>query len=193
MLDFAFLTVVDGRSMSSSPWLPATALLPPLPQAPQQHDWLLDQGSLTRRLTALSADQFQVQVVQEGWQSLRPDESTALGLPESSRGWVREVLLCGQHEPWVFARSVAGEQALKHSGLDLQRLGERPLGELLFCSPGFQRGPLELCFYPQDWLPLAQRHSGLWARRSCFQQAALGILVAEVFLPALWQQLEARV
>jgi len=31
------------------------------------------------------------------------------------------------------------------------------------------------------------RETGLWARRSCFRRASLGVLVAEVFLPALWQ------
>ena len=37
-----------------------------------------------------------------------------------------------------------------------------------------------------DWPP-AVRAEGLWGRRSLFCQGALGVLVAEVFLPALWR------
>ncbi|HWV08178.1 MAG TPA: chorismate lyase, partial [Pseudomonas sp.] len=36
------------------------------------------------------------------------------------------------------------------------------------------------------WLPAAVRTDGLWARRSCFSRGPLGVLVAEVFLPAFW-------
>ena len=57
----------------------------------QTLDWLFDQGSLTRRLTALSDGAFSVLPLLEGWQTLRKDECTALELPEGSRGWVREV------------------------------------------------------------------------------------------------------
>ena len=38
------------------------------------------------------------------------------------------------------------------------------------------------------WLPAAVREEALWARRSCFRREQLGLLVAEVFLPALWQR-----
>jgi len=106
---------------------------------------------------------------------------------EASEGWVREVYLCGHEQPWVFARSVAARAQLDAAGLDLQSLGNRSLGELLFSDPAFARGQLEACHYPAQWLPQAQRVDGLWARRSCFRQNRLGVLVAEVFLPALWQ------
>lgn len=154
-------------------------------------DWLFDQGSLTRRLTRLSADHFTVTPLFEGWQPLRLDECQALGLPEGSEGWVREVYLRGHGEPWVFARSVAGRDALRADGLDLEALGSRSLGELLFCDRGFNRQALEVCHYPAQWLPTEQAASGLWGRRSRFDRGALGLLVAEVFLPALWHATEA--
>jgi chorismate--pyruvate lyase len=46
---------------------------------------------------------------------------------------------------------------------------------------------LQACRYPAAWLPQAVREERLWARRSCFSRGALGVLVAEVFLPAFWQ------
>lgn len=150
-------------------------------------EWLFHQDSLTRRLTALSSDHFSVAPLLEGWQALRDDECAALDLPAQSVGWVREVYLRGHSEIWVFARSVAARCALQQSGLRMDELGSRSLGELLFCDPAFDRGPLQVCRYPASWLPAADATDGLWGRRSCFSRGPLKILVAEVFLPALWQ------
>ncbi|QGZ29502.1 chorismate--pyruvate lyase family protein [Stutzerimonas stutzeri] len=167
------------------PWLSAAHL--PAPLDPAVHDWLfVDKGSLTRRLTALADGAFSVVPLEEGWQTLRDDECGALGVSNGSQGWVREVYLRGRLQPWVFARSVAARTALEQSGLDLQGLGSRSLGELLFSDRAFTRGPLQACRYPAAWLPEAVRQEQLWARRSCFIQGDLRVLVAEVFLPALW-------
>jgi chorismate--pyruvate lyase len=167
-------------------WLSADRLAAPL--CADMHDWLyVDRGSLTRRLTALAEGAFSVVPLEEGWQLLRDDECDALGVARASEGWVREVYLRGHEQPWVFARSVAARSALMDSGFDFERLGSRSLGELLFSDPAFARGPLQACHYPADWLPRAVRQTDLWARRSCFSQGKLRVLVAEVFLPQLWQ------
>ncbi|MFJ4144228.1 chorismate--pyruvate lyase family protein [Pseudomonas sp. NPDC089734] len=156
---------------------------------PQTLDWLFNQDSLTRRLTSLSADHFSVTPLHEGWQILRPDECLALDLPTDSEGWVREVYLRGHGEKWVFARSVAARSALQDGGLNMDELGTRSLGELLFSDKAFERGPLQVCRYPGDWLPEADTTDGLWARRSRFSRGPLSLLVAEVFLPNLWNAL----
>lgn len=157
-------------------------------------DWLFDQGSLTRRLTRLSHDHFSVTPLLEQWQVLRADECLALGLADGSSGWVREVYLRGHGTAWVFARSVAGRQALEADGLALEALGTRSLGELLFTTPAFERQPIEVCHYPAAWLPAEHGSEGLWARRSRFDRGGLRVLVAEVFLPSLWPaaQLDAE-
>nr|WP_269802930.1 chorismate lyase [Pseudomonas uvaldensis] len=149
-------------------------------------DWLFDEGSLTRRLTRLSNERFSITPVFEGWQPLRADECVALDLPEGSEGWVREVYLRGHGEPWVFARSVAARSALQGDGLQLDELGSRSLGELLFCDQAFQRGDIEVCHYPEPWLPVEIRAPELWGRRSRFDRGTLSVLVAEIFLPRLW-------
>lgn len=171
---------------ASPAWL-ATDRLDPAPSAGQL-DWLNEQGSLTLRLTTLSAGTFAVEPLLEGWQSLRDDECAALGVPAGSEGWVREVYLLGHHgQPWVFARSVAARSALQRHPFALDRLGSTSLGHLLFRDPAFSRQPIEACRYPAALLPAAVRSNGLWGRRSLFCQGPLGVLVAEVFLPALWQ------
>ena len=166
-------------------WL-TQSLLNPSP-APSTLDWLFDEDSLTRRLTRLSNNGFSVTPLFEGWQPLRGDECAALDLPPASMGWVREVYLRGHGEPWVFARSVAARSALQDDGLQMDALGSRSLGELLFCDQAFTRQAIEVCRYPQAWLPEADQVDGLWARRSRFDRGPLSVLVAEVFLPSLWR------
>lgn len=150
-------------------------------------DWLFNEDSLTRRLTQLSDNGFSVMPLLEGWQTLRADECRALELAEGSEGWVREVYLRGHGVEWVFARSVAARSALEHDGLHMDELGTRSLGELLFSDKAFQRGPMHVCRYPSHWLPAECAQADLWARRSRFSRGHLSILVAEIFLPALWQ------
>lgn len=173
-------------ALASIPCWRSAAELHPTPDAALA-DWLFDQGSLTRRLTALSADRFSVTPLLQGWQTLREDECDALAVPAGSVGWVREVYLRGHEQPWVFARSVAARRALSDAAFDLESLGTRSLGELLFSDSAFTRGALQASPYPADWLPPAVREAGLWARRSCFRRDALAVLVAEVFLPAFWR------
>ncbi|WP_437880042.1 chorismate--pyruvate lyase family protein [Pseudomonas sp. LRF_L74] len=174
-------------SSPSPHWL-GQAELPSILPDPHR-TWLFDQQSLTRRLSELSANRFSVALLQQGWQVLRADECAALGIADGSEGWLREVFLLGAGEPWVFARSVASRSALEDSGMDLQSLGERSLGELLFSNPAFTRGELQACRYPAAWLPPNVRGTDYWARRSCFRRDGLGVLVAEAFLPAFWQRL----
>jgi len=92
----------------------------------------------------------------------------------------------------VFARSVASRSALQGDGLHMDELGSRSLGELLFCDHAFQRRTIEVCHYPEPWLPEASRAAGLWGRRSRFDRGALSVLVAEIFLPTLWEAVRAR-
>lgn len=161
---------------------------------PLVNDWLFNQDSLTQRLIQLSQNSFSVLPLNEGWQRLRADECAALGCPEQSIGWVREVFLRGKQQPWVYARSVASQASLQESDFDLACLGTRSLGELLFSDQAFERGVIEICqltpkILPDTLLPFTSDASTLWARRSCFSKEPLKILVAEAFLPAFWQHL----
>lgn len=159
------------------------------------NDWLFDQDSLTQRLSALCKKGFVVQPLSQGWHTLSPDECSVLNIAPGSMGWVREVFLCDGNQPWVFARSVAGQAELLGADFDLSQLGSRSLGQLLFNQQAFSRGALQICQLPVTQLPaVAQQHAlaqqQLWARRSCFKKESLGVLVAEVFLPKLWQDTE---
>lgn len=152
-------------------------------------DWLFDEGSLTQRLTEMAGGQFTIEVLEEGFEVLRDDECEVLQLPPESTGWVREVFLCGAGAPWVFARTVTARKTLETAGLDLQTLGTRSLGDLLFEDEAFVRRPIEICHYPAQWLPEDHQTRGLWARRSRFDRDDTYLLVAEVFLTGFWNAL----
>lgn len=163
--------------------------------SPALNDWLFDKNSLTQRLSGLCKTGFLVQPLSQGWQTLSPDECSVLNIAQHSIGWVREVFLCDGNQPWVFARSVAGQTELLNADFDLSQLGSRSLGQLLFNQQAFKRGALQICHLSRTQLPdLAQQHAvgqqQLWARRSCFKKESLGVLVTEVFLPKLWQDTE---
>lgn len=152
--------------------------------------WLLDRGSLTRRLQAQSEGRLTVQLLTQSWQRPRADEARALGIPHCQLALVREVLLQGHGQNWVYARSVLPRKAALGRMRHLHRLGTRPLGEWLFRHPNIQRGPILLTRWPAAHLPppLLQSlavPSPLWARYSLFRYHQDTLLVSEFFLPAL--------
>lgn len=150
---------------------------------PGLSSWLLHTGSLTARLQS-HCHHFRLQKLGQGAASLHASEQHALG-DAASAADVREVILWGDEQPWVFARSV-----IPHALVNtlLADLGDRPLGELLFNHAAFSRGPFELCQWPLQSLkvlfPTLQGPEQLWARRSDFHYQGLTMLVAELFLPA---------
>jgi len=167
------MCIPDWQPASLHPQRPGGALL----------DWLVDEGSLTRRLIAAGRDDFRVEVLTQQQQPARADEAAALGLSAGHPLWIREVLLHTAGAPRVFARTVADLQAFRAAGVHLEDLGSRSLGELLFSDPRIRREPIEISPYPADWLPPSLRAEHCWARRSRFSSERLQLLVCEVFLP----------
>ncbi|WP_346838205.1 chorismate lyase [Microbulbifer sp. SAOS-129_SWC] len=161
---------------------PPTVLLP----------WLQHPGSLTAALKHQSDNQFRVQVLQQRWLQPSPEERRALGLRERSRALVREVLLCGRGQPWVYARSVLPLRSLQGRSRYLRSLDERPLGELLFGEADIHRGPILLNRLKRnprsDLRELAGEGDSAWGRRSIFWLRDKPLLVAEAFLSAFRPQ-----
>lgn len=112
---------------------------------------------------------------------------------------IREVLLCCDGEPVIFAHTTLSTVTRGRLNRWLARLGSRSLGSLLFTYPGFQRGPITFCRLDARHalyqaavaamrrtqpaaLPLPAQ---LWARQSTHYLAAQAVTVCEVFLPAV--------
>lgn len=149
-------------------------------------DWLTDPGSLTARLIAKSHGAFDVQVLRQVIGRPTANECVALGLGFNELALVREVVLRGHSQPWVFARSLLPLSSLTGELRHLRRQGSRPLGAFLFSQPHLERSPLEIARIAsgQGYVPAS--YAGLdtlWGRRSVFRLRAKPLLVSEVFLP----------
>lgn len=146
--------------------------------------WLLDKGSLTERLVAASGGDFRVQVLAQALRRPSREECVALGLPVHQVALVREVLLRGRDEPWVYARSVIPLAVLHGRYGFLRRLGTKPLGALLFRDAGIRRGAIEVTRRaPPRFLSAVVEDGPAWVRRSLFYLDQQPLLVAEMFLP----------
>lgn len=162
--------------------LTAAGLRDPAVHGPARH-WLQVEGSFTRALQKQCSRSFHVEVRREGFAAPTTEEARRLDIPNRQYGWIREVTLCGDNQPWVLARTVIPLSCLEGKGRRLLHLGNRPLGAYLFTSPYWQRGPLEtgLC------KPASSGQPEL-ARRSLFYGHNSSLLVGEYLLPALLQR-----
>ncbi|MYM63824.1 chorismate lyase [Pseudomaricurvus sp. HS19] len=141
--------------------------------------WLQHPGSLTARLVAWSGGAFDVQLCSLRWGRAQADEARALGIDPRARVLIREVILRGHGQPWVWARSILPWRSLQGPMRCLSKLDNQPLGGWLFRQPGLERGPLQVARFntPGGESPV------LWGRRSVFRAYHKPVLVAEVFLP----------
>lgn len=147
--------------------------------------WLQTDDSLTKRLQAAFAD-FKVTKVSQYWAHPLPDEAALLGLRPDQAALIREVWLQSDATPLVFARSVLPRSSLRGAWRDLDGLGARPLGAVLFADNQVSRTPLSYCKLSRLH-PISKRIGlpGLWARRSVFVRSGRRILVTETFLPGV--------
>ncbi len=162
---------------------------------PRLQPWVLDSGSLTRKLRQACGEHFGVHLLAEARERPRPDEASALGVSPRQLAFVREVVLRCADAPWVFARTVVPLQTLAGPNRRLLHLGTRPLGELLFADPKLDRGPMEVtATRPGPLLSEVWDGGGtaLWGRRSIFRLLGRPLLVSEFFLPAFESFLEVR-
>lgn len=145
---------------------------------------------MTARLRRAAGSGFAVRLLEQGFARPFAGESGLLGLPLRKRALSREVVLMGRGQPVVLARTVIPPKALRGEHCALARLGNRPLGEVLFAQRGLSRARLEFArIAPADWLPSVRKEYGLdgpvWGRRSLYEIAEVSLLVCEFFLPAV--------
>jgi len=154
--------------------------------------WLTLPTSLTAKLKAQCTD-LQVMVLSEKLESPLLNEAQALGMQRNEQAWVRCVLLQCNQQNWVYARTVIPNLTPDNPWYDLQNLGTKPLGEVLFELPSIQRSDFEFSRNTLDYWPylvenMANQNTAKqpgFARRSIFKQHNAPLLLTEVFLPGL--------
>lgn len=154
--------------------------------------WLMEPGSLTRRLQLTCAGRFEVEVVSQGRARPMVNEARALGMGPAAFGFIRQVRLLCDGRPWVFARSVIPARTLTGRQRRLARLGRRPLGALLFSDPTLRRDAMEIAclrrgqgVFREATRGLGRTPDAIWGRRSVFYLAGKPLLVSEIFLPGI--------
>lgn len=156
-------------------------------------DWLLSTGSLTLKLKSV-CDRFEVKVLGEQLSLPQPGESIA-----NEAMWIREVLLCLDDKPWVFARTLIPQSLLDFQQQAFTHLGNKPIGELLFNHSDIQPGKIELAQF-ETCSKLAQLAKdlnqdvteSLWGRRRYFSLHNTHLIVSEIFLPAAVAKINAQ-
>jgi chorismate--pyruvate lyase len=153
--------------------------------------WLRDHGSLTRRIQQ-RCDHFSVFNVKSGLSRIARDESALLNIAPYQLAWSREVFLCMDEKPVVFAHSACRARDLSGAWHALRILGNKPLGAVLFSHPQVVRRPLHYKalnahhpLYRRAAFHLINPPARLWARRSLFYLHNAPLLVTEVFLPEI--------
>lgn len=151
--------------------------------------WLFDVSSLTARMIELCGDNFSVHVISQRWQRLDSEEASAMALKNVRSALVRQVLLCCDNQPLVYARTVIPSTTIQGAQRRYANMGNRPLGAMLFADRTMRREAVQVS-------RLSPKHKAnqyadidepVWGRRSVFRVAGKPILVSEYFLPELLQ------
>lgn len=147
------------------------------------HSWLLESGSLTQRLRGRYGNAFGVVLLQQRIGAPYIEERRALALCPGAKAIIREVALMAGQSPVILARSIIPQETLKYADPRLAKLGNQPLGEILFTHPQLGRRTLE-------WTRAPLRNQ--WCVQSVMGRRSLYILgqhfpllVSEFFLPKL--------
>ncbi len=163
------------------------------PISRQTQSWLFDRGSLTSRLVDECEGQFSVRVLSIKRATPTPDEISALGMRPRGQAIIRQVLLCCDDRPVVYARTIIPLSSLRGPLRGLALIGNRPLGAVLFSDKSMRRKPMEVTSLEPGHVCYAwTRHKGdekIWGRRSVFTLRNEQLLVSEFFLPGLFEKI----
>ena len=170
-------------------WCKKQRCLSKVPNLKLKH-WLFYSGSLTARLIDYCSGEFSVKVISIKRATPTPDEISVLGMRPRSHAVIREVHLCCDNKPLVYARTIIPVSSLRGALRGLALLGNKPLGVVLFSDKSMRRKPMEITsLIPGHkchiWTQ-SRENEAIWGRRSVFSLKQQELLVSEFFLPALF-------
>ena len=146
----------------------------------KQRYWLRGNHSLTKQLIEYSDNNFELNLLGETWQKPYQHEAEVLRVKPEQECLVREVELLCNKQVVVYARSIISPAAIEASGHELTKLGNVPLGHLLFKNAKVDLETRELA-------KIIVSDKPSFARRTLYQLNNEDILVSEFFIEPLWQ------
>ena len=150
--------------------------------------WTYESGSLTQRLRNFYGNGVAVKILLQRWHSPFLSERRLLNLPENRYNLTREVLLHANGKPLILARTIIPAATVNAAKSNLSKLGNRPLGEVIFSYPKLERIAMDVTLIdPSTWTQPAIAEAGInqaiWGRRTVYAIAHKQMLVCEFFLP----------
>lgn len=149
---------------------------------------LLVRGSLTQHVRETCPQHFHVKIVRQYWGKPLAEEAKLLGLSPSSYARIREVKLCCNNKPVVFARTIMPLHSLQGALRQLLKLGSQPLGEILFAQHAHRKIAYIDCLkrnhrlFQLASLCIEKSPHAFWIRRSIFILKNKPLLVQEIFI-----------
>lgn len=163
-----------------TPWQTSVQALDLADASPDAVSWLVEVGSITARLRT-HWPAVTVDVLDEGLLIPTAAELDRLGLACPQACWVRSVRLQADGRGLVHARSVIPNWHPGNPWYRVSRLGQRPLGELLFSLPGLGRSPLEFALTLPPTTPGGHTAGPTPSRRRVHWHGASPLLLTEAF------------
>lgn len=166
----------------TSAWQPLTAAaLRRLP--PALRPWLADCGSLTAALRLRLAGALECALLGQGWRPPTADEAARLGLATRRAVFWRRVRFSYAGRALLIGHTLVPPATLARTPA-LRRLGDRPVGELLFSDPAARRRQVEVAG-PRPGGAIAACLPAVAARRSVILLQRRPVMVVEHFLPPM--------
>lgn len=154
-----------------SPWISNKAMQNKL-QNKLIKSWLLEEGPITSRIK--SNEIFKLNLLKEQIEKVEQIEMDFLG-KNLGQIKIREVILFGDEEPRVFARSLIPVKTIDQGLSKLGELGTKPLGDILFEKEIFKK--IDIVFAKFE-----NSKSIFWGRKTKYLVKTLPLSVMEVFL-----------
>nr|WP_070962933.1 chorismate lyase [Vibrio sonorensis] len=137
--------------------------------------WLLEQGSLSRLLSA-NCQKLTVDLLHNRTVKAERLNKAEIALLSEESCLLRKVVLKGDDTPWVLGRTLIPKSSLSGQSFDLTQQGNIPLGLTVFSTENVERDALQVGVVETPDGYLLARRSRLWMNNK-------PMLVAELFLP----------
>jgi len=165
----------------STYWYP-DALIHRVTDSLAMQSLLLESGSMTKRLKSF-CPRLKIVILNEGFGIPTVVEAQTLGITINQTCWIREVKLCCDEEVLLHARTVIPNCCHRNAWGKIMRIGNKPLGEILFKMKQLHRSPFQ---YARMKSPnFSQETKTVFlSRRSLYWQHKQPLLLTEYFSEA---------
>ena len=134
--------------------------------------WLLEQGPITKKIKSIA--EFRLELIQDEFSDATDDEILFLKI-DSEEIRIREVILFGNENPMVFARTIIPNTTIEKGLQELGKIGNKPLGDILFEKDIFSKEDIVFATFKDE-------ESLFWGRKIKYTVKDQPFSVMEVFL-----------